>query len=110
MEGHLNQVPTCGKDTPYENIEEFLAILVANLYTSERYVPNIPLRFGHGMNVKLPEDQRTSAGFLGDRENLRLVRTLASQQGDLFGSLASVTQATFNSIAAFWNNRTTTYK
>jgi hypothetical protein len=110
MEGHLNQIPTCGKDTAYENQEEFLAILITNLYVSERYGPHIPLRFGHGLGATLPADQRTSDGFLKDADNLLWVRFLASKEPDLFASLATVVQAPFNPIAEFWNNRTSKYK
>src|SRR5262249_3186871 len=111
MEGHLNQVPTTGNNVPYENQEEFLAILITNLYISEKYGPTIPLRFSHGRGT-LPATQQTSTGFLADADNLRLVRTLASagQEANLFADLAKVVQATWNPIAEYWNNRTTTYK
>jgi hypothetical protein len=109
MEGHANPVPTTGTNLDYENIEEFLAVLVTNVYASERDGPLAKLRFSHG-NATLPASQQTSAGFLAEANNLRLVRTLASQEADLFSSLANVRMAPFNPIAEYWNNRNTTYK
>jgi len=108
MEGHSNQVPTTGTILDYENVEEFLAVLVTNLYASERYGPLAQLRFGHG-DDQLQGSLRTSAGFLLDANNLRTVRTLASQEADLFSSLAQIRTAPFNPIAEFWNHRTTKY-
>src|SRR5262249_29857766 len=61
MEGHRNRNLLTGGAAVYENLEEFLAILVTNIYISERYGPNIPLRHGHGMGVALPAALKTSA-------------------------------------------------
>jgi hypothetical protein len=109
MRGTRYAYPTEGGARVYDDQEEFLAVLVTNIYMSECYGVNMKLRYGHSRGV-LPASQSTSTGFLSDKDNLYWVRWLAGQEGDLFGSLASVTQAPFNPIAEFWNNRYTKYQ
>src|SRR5262249_51922405 len=75
MEGHLNQVPTTGTNLAYENIEEYLAVLVTNIYVSERDGPLAQLRFGHGGGL-LPPSQQKSAGFLAHRHKPPLLPAL----------------------------------
>jgi hypothetical protein len=112
MEGHETGFPNYwGEAKMYGDVEEFLAILVTNIYSSERYGNSRPLRRGHGQGaLKLPAEQSTSEGFLQEWSLRATVKTLADQEGKLFEGLAANRQAPFNPIAEYWNNRTTKYK
>jgi hypothetical protein len=82
MQGKDNPVPT--DDKHYDNQEEWLAILVTNVYMSEK--GDWPLRAHHhdysAMRV-------SSRGFLEVAQNLHMMMVFAGEQASLFNSIAA---------------------
>ena len=71
MQGRSNPVPTEDALRNYDNEEEFLAIVVANVYMSANN--KTQLRAGHNGFKPLDSALSTSAGFLTEPGNLRLM-------------------------------------
>jgi Effector protein len=91
LSGKLNQRPT---HDSYEDIEEFYAIVVANVYRSELH--RVGLRGGHHFE-SLPPKQRDDAGvFLKTGENRKRLENLKGENGDLFKAISDVLNAKWN--------------
>jgi len=93
MQGRLNAVPTGDSFTGYMNEEEFLAIVAANVYISAKGSPQ--LRADHSGHSPLRSPLDTSAGFLTDAGNLKLMNIHRLLWTDTFNALSKVT-AKFN--------------
>ncbi len=97
MQGVFNPVPTTGR---YKNEEEFLALVIANVYISKKkgnklLRPDYQLRYGP---MKSPLN--TSDGFLKDDENKRILEYYASAWQPIFGQLGAV-DTDFNPFRPF---------
>jgi hypothetical protein len=84
MQAKFNPVPT--EDSHQDNEEEWLAILITNIYMAEK--GDYPLRASHHGNTPLAESLRRSKTFLLDSRNLHLMMSLYSQHSDLFSKIA----------------------
>lgn len=71
MQGKSNHIPTQDNLRRYDNEEEFLAIVVANVYMSANNKKE--LRADHWGHSQLKAPLDTSAGFLTDAGNLKLM-------------------------------------
>ena len=106
MEGHRRAQPLEGGLKPYDNLEEYLAILVANIYISAKDKTGkkaVPLR-GGDPDEALPDAQSTSVGFLKVSENAALLRRLWHQESSLFHDLNLVDWPRFNPIHELLTN------
>src|SRR5580704_6191631 len=84
-QGKYDPVPT--KDRSYENVEEFLAVVVTNVYLSSKGLHW--LRADHGKRHKrLAPSLSTSAGFLTDENNLRVMNKFRKEWIGTFAKLA----------------------
>jgi hypothetical protein len=92
MQGKRNPIPT--KDPGYDNEEEFLAIVVTNVYMSANN--KVKLRADHNGYLPLKAPLDTSAGFLADAENLKLMNIYKLIWQPQFWFLAQVAAAKFN--------------
>lgn len=109
VRGQLLQVPTRSKN--YDNEEEFFAILVQNVYASEKGMTI--LRHDHHGNAALPSRLSTSEKFLGkgqrpitleELENRLLVSKLVRENNDLCKNIFLHVKAAFNPISEFMRN------
>ena len=71
MQGKSNQIPTEGTARKYDNEEEFLAIVVTNVYMSANN--KTQLRADHSGHRQLQPPLNTSSGFLKDAYNYKLM-------------------------------------
>lgn len=73
MQGRANAIPTNGEGNfkDYDNEEEFLSIVVTNVYMSAKKLKEF--RASHHGHAKLAAAQSTSAGFLANADNRRLL-------------------------------------
>ena len=95
-------------NAPYENVEEFAAILVSNIYLSEK--GQKALRASHGgkkYDSILPAVQSTSEGFLENPNNRALVK-MYCETDRLAPQLATV-DVPFNPVRAYFTKNPTTY-
>lgn len=92
MQGMRNPYPT--KNFNYMNEEEFLAIVTANVYISEK--GSSDLRRDYDGHDQLQAPLNTSSGFLADRDNLRLMSIQHLIWRPTFRNLAKVITAPFN--------------
>jgi hypothetical protein len=105
MQGEFDQVPTGPQDKLYDNVEEFLAILMTNIYVSEKSPTLAVLRKDHHGTQVLPAAESTSDGFLlNNLENLFWIRTLYPQEMGYFLAVASNVMATFNPLKEYVTN------
>jgi Effector protein len=95
MQGKYNQIPTGDRFYGYENEEEYLAIIATNVYMSANGVDNDGLRGGHDGHYALQPPLNTSAGFLADPPNRKLMNIYRLVWADAFLAIASV-DAAFN--------------
>ncbi len=100
MQGVSNPVPTTLR---YKNEEEFLAIVVTNVYISKKK-GNRLLRPDYKGVGPLPPPWNTSDGFLGDAENRRILEYYAGAWQPVFGRLGEV-QTAFNPFRALRSPR-----
>jgi hypothetical protein len=109
MCGFFNQVPTWYKR--YDNEEEYFAILVSNIYISEK--GRKLLAANHHGWAALREELSTSEGFLGKGaarpsrdhlENRRLVQKFVCQNHRLSSYLSGKVNGAFNPIREFMRN------
>src|SRR5262245_23585283 len=77
MRGQLNQVPTETVLAQYENEEEFFAMLIGNIFLSEK--GRTDLRASHIVYQELSVDLKTSEGFLGDTAYGKACRRLVNK-------------------------------
>jgi hypothetical protein len=95
MAGVSHARPMVGTLTRYDNEEEFFAILVTNIYMSEK--GERLLRRDHRGHYLLGKDLDTSREFLRDVQNASLVQKLYTQQRALCRHIAAV-RCRFNPI------------
>jgi hypothetical protein len=95
MQGKYNQIPTGDKFYGYKDEEEYLAIIATNVYMSAKGVDNNGLRGGHDGHYALAPPLNTSAGFLADPTNRKLMNIYRLVWTDAFRALAGV-KARFN--------------
>ena len=94
MQGKTNQIPTEGNLRGYDNEEEFLAIVVANVYMSAN--GKSQLRADHSGFKALDSSLSTSAGFLADPGNFKLMNIYKLVWQPTFWPLHTAASATFN--------------
>ncbi len=100
MQGVANPVPTL--DANYKNEEEFLAIVVANVYISAK--GGTQFRATYRTCQALWSPLNTSKGFVDDRNNSWLLTQHAfSEWRPVFGALASLKAPKFNPFREFVN-------
>jgi hypothetical protein len=103
MRGRWDPVPTTIRS--YDNQEEFFAILITNIYMSEKQPDVYLFRSGHRDFSPLDPFQADSEGFLRQPDNLRLVDRLCGQEAPLCQRIRYVTRPTFNPIRELLENR-----
>lgn len=87
----------------YDTEEEFFAILITNIYISEKnkkYGSKLPLRADHQTHSRLGKSLDTSMEFLQNPRNLDMVDKLINQHPMLAAVIAEV-DCDFNPIAPF---------
>jgi hypothetical protein len=94
MQAVRNAVPTEDSVRKYDNEEEFLAIVATNVYISAS--GGIKLRADHDGHFELKPPLNTSAGFLTDPGNLKLMKLHRLMWAPTFLALAHVITAKFN--------------
>jgi hypothetical protein len=92
MQGKSNPHPT--KNAAYSNEEEFLSIVTANVYISEK--GSSDLRENYDGHSTLPPPLNTSSGFLANADNLHLMQIHHLVWLPTFLNLAKVITANFN--------------
>lgn len=99
LEAHDDAVPTTGDLLGYRNEEEYLAIVVTNVYMSAKYGDRGKDRLRAGVEEKkaLAAPLNTSDGFLKVEANRTLLGKLSGQEKDLFSTLTLV-PAKYNPI------------
>jgi len=90
----LRTAAAAKKKPEYDTEEEFFAILITNIFSSET---GRPLRAGHDANEALPSDLSTNKGFLAVEEYARLVRQFCQDHSSVSQELRDVPSA-FNPI------------
>jgi hypothetical protein len=110
MQGLYNPVPTKTADLwNYLNEEEWLAILIANIYIAAKNSLQNQLRADHEGHTKLEAPLNSSVGFLNNEDHRGLVQKYWMQEGALYQFLATVF-APYNPIYEFVTNITKYYK
>lgn len=99
MQGRVNPIPTEDHLKRYTTHEEFLAIVVANVYISAK--PSLQLRADHHGHARLRDSLSTSAGFLSDPGNLHLMNIYNLVWRPTFQDLARVGWDTFPAFNPF---------
>lgn len=92
MQGVFNPVPTV--NTNYTNEEEFLAIVIGNVYLSAN--KKTALVATHWSYDRLWEPLNTSKGFVDDRENAKLLQHYFFQWRPVFRELVQLKGPKFN--------------
>lgn len=89
--------PTIGTSTGYDNIEEFFAIVLSNVLTTDPTfsTANRTLRADHHGFQALPPSQSTSAGFVANMPNRNKMRELILSEPSLVQQLQGC-KSTFN--------------
>jgi hypothetical protein len=95
MKGSVRGTPTKNGLKDYGNCEEFLAVMVSNIFiadptTPARAVGSRTLRRDHIGFVPLPSELSTTFGFLSNPENVIMVERLKNQEPKFTKALASV--------------------
>jgi hypothetical protein len=105
MQGEYDPMPTGPQDKLYDNVEEFLAILMTNIYVSEKSPALGVLCGGHHGSQVLPAGESTSDGFLlNNAENLLWIKFLYVQEMGYFLAVASNVMAPFNPLREYVTN------
>ena len=94
MQGKSNAIPTEDSARGYDTEEEFLAIVVANVYMSAKKCTQ--LRADHHGHRPLQPPLNNSAGFLTDSVNLKLMNIYYLIWKPIFLALSQVTGISFN--------------
>jgi NleD-like pathogen effector protein (putative zinc metallopeptidase) len=92
MQGKSNVIPT--DDSNYDNDEEFLAIVVTNVYLSAK--GSLQLRADHHGYSALSAPLNTSTGFLSNTANRKLMNIYKLVWDPTFAQLSRVLTAPFN--------------
>jgi hypothetical protein len=100
MQGQSNPYPT--KDPGYTNDEEFLAVVTANVYISEK--GSDQLRENHDGHWPLKPPLNTSKGFLANADNRHLMNIYHLIWRPTFSNLAKVINAPFNPFRQLVND------
>jgi hypothetical protein len=98
MQGKYNQIPAGKALSPisfYDDEEEFLAIVVTNVYISQKDAA-APLRGNHHAHDKLWPPLDTSAGFLTDKDNYATLQIYRLTWLPTFTKLAMLVTPKFN--------------
>jgi Effector protein len=104
MEGKFNPIALREPDKDYDDVEEFYAILVANIFMSERGEKQLR-KDHHDVKHPLKAAWSTSAGFLSDATNRKWVsRFCLFEEPTLARQIAALTTSPFNPIREFLNN------
>jgi hypothetical protein len=105
MQGLDNPAPTTTKDLyRYLNEEEWLAILITNIYLSAKNRPSNQFRADHQDYEELKAPLNSSVGFLNHPDHRGLVKKFWAQEIPLYVELANVF-APYNPIHEFVNNQ-----
>jgi hypothetical protein len=101
MKGTFNAIPLSkAPDQNYDDVEEFYAILVANIYMSER--GETQLVRDHHSSQSLKSAWSTSEGFLSDATNKEWVRKFCKfEETDLSTRIKSLSMVKFNPIGYY---------
>lgn len=100
--GHqLNQIKLTGAMANYDNEEEFFAVLVSNIYLSEKGTPSTFLRASHQLTGILNKAKAASEVFLFADDNYRLIEKFCEQHPRISKMLQNV-RAQFNPIRAYY--------
>ena len=102
MGGDFNQIPLAGPMSNYTDEEDFFAIMVANIYISEKGRPQ--LRDSHVGFTALASQFSTSEVFLYRDDDYRLIEKYCKQHPVAAPMLAKV-NAAFNPIRAYYDLR-----
>ena len=102
MRGHLFRLATLGTSRPYDNREEFFAIVLSNVFIADPTNPvvNRTLRSDHWGFSPLPAAQSTSRGFLAFQPNFVKLKQQAAEEPNLVADLKKV-GGPFNPFKAF---------
>lgn len=103
LRGMYNPIPTHEKLWGYWNEEEWLAILITNIYISAKNGNNKNLRKDHASHEELQAPLNMSDGFLLDYSQLRLVEKYVGQELQWFDKLKMI-KAPYNPIGEFLIN------
>lgn len=92
--GKLYANPFVPQALKYDNEDDFFAILITNIFSSET---NRPLRGGHSKNEPLPLHLSTDDGFLAVEDNVRLIKKFCDDHRTVSSELSKV-PSDFNPI------------
>jgi Effector protein len=93
MQGQYNKVPT--KNAFYDDEEEFVAIVIANVYLSQKDAAAL-LRGNHHDHERLWPPLNTSAGFVADKDNYNVLQIYRLTWLPTFTNLAMLVTPQFN--------------
>jgi hypothetical protein len=102
MQGKYNRIPTGDRFYGYTDEEEFLAIIITNVYMSANGVDKDGLRGGRDGHYPLRAPLNTSKGFLTDKTNRKLMSIYRLVWADAFLAIAKV-DAEFNPFRELMN-------
>ncbi|MGI8570197.1 MAG: hypothetical protein ACR2KT_14645 [Methylocella sp.] len=94
IQGKYNAIPTGDSFSGYKNEEEFLAVVATNVYISAK--GSTQLRADHTGHFRLQPPLDTSAGFLTDANNMKLMNIYRLAWDQTFLALSNVVTAKFN--------------
>ena len=102
MRGDSYALPTIGGRLQYDNLEEFFAIVVTNIFVSDpsNPTPNRTLRADHWGFQPLAAAQTTSKGFLAQKGNQNLIGKIVADEAGLALDLKEI-KATFNPVREY---------
>ncbi|MGO8816225.1 MAG: M91 family zinc metallopeptidase [Terriglobia bacterium] len=101
VRGHFHSFPTTGPQRMYDNEEEFFAVVLTNILISDPtyHGPNRTLRSDHQGFTPLSPALSTTAGFLSQKANQRIVQKLKREEPQLVKDLRGIRGA-FNPFSA----------
>lgn len=100
--GHdSNHTELKGRMVGYDNPEEFVAILIANIYVSEKGWPASDLRYDHWGFDRLPDRMNTSETFLNADDNYKWIDDFCRKQPKI-SRMIEKAPAKFNPVRAYY--------